>query len=185
MISSIFWEIFCEHFFLPRSFQKFLPFAFLPSGSFRMLKGREVQNCELKKFSVFRDLFCFSNGHAERLPPLPHQHSGFCSLPRWLFWLNFVEAVFRWHVLFSLQKKTHTHTKNSGEISVEKFGENIPFFGAFFGAFFGTFFGAFFGGQLFASKSEKFLQNPFCKRDPSNSCVRARMIFSWSPGPLG
>ena len=42
MISSIFWEIFwnifCEHFFLPRSFQKFLPFAFLPSGSFRPLK---------------------------------------------------------------------------------------------------------------------------------------------------
>ena len=39
MISSIFWEIFwnifCEHFYLPRSFQKFLPFAFLPYGSFR------------------------------------------------------------------------------------------------------------------------------------------------------
>ena len=39
VISSIFWEIFWnifrEHFFLPRSFQKFLPFAFLPSGSFR------------------------------------------------------------------------------------------------------------------------------------------------------
>ena len=28
-------NIFCEHFLLPRSFQKFLPFAFLPSGSFR------------------------------------------------------------------------------------------------------------------------------------------------------
>ena len=49
---------------------------------------------------------------------------------------------------------------------MEKFGEIIPFFGAFFGAFFGTFFGAFFGEQLFASKSEKFVQNPFCKRDP-------------------
>ena len=40
MISSIFWEIFWnifrEHLFLPRSFQKFLPFAFLPSGSFRI-----------------------------------------------------------------------------------------------------------------------------------------------------
>ena len=49
---------------------------------------------------------------------------------------------------------------------MEKFGENVPFFGAFFGAFFGTFFGTFFGGQLFSSKSEKFVQNPFCKRDP-------------------
>ena len=49
---------------------------------------------------------------------------------------------------------------------MEKFNEIIPFFGAFFGAFFGTFFGAFFGEQLFASKSEKFVQNPFCKRDP-------------------
>ena len=34
-IWETFWNIFCEHFFLPRSFQKFLPFAFLPSGSFR------------------------------------------------------------------------------------------------------------------------------------------------------
>ena len=49
---------------------------------------------------------------------------------------------------------------------MEKFGENISFFGAFFGAFFGTFFGAFFGEKLFASKSENFVQNPFCKRDP-------------------
>ena len=47
-----------------------------------MLEGREVQNCELKKFSVFRDNFCFSKGHVERLPPLPHRHPGFCSVPR-------------------------------------------------------------------------------------------------------
>ena len=41
VISSIFWEIFWnifrELFFLPRSCQKFLPFAFLPSGSFRYI----------------------------------------------------------------------------------------------------------------------------------------------------
>ena len=36
-IWEIFWNIFCEHFFLPRSFQKFLPFVFLPSGSFRVI----------------------------------------------------------------------------------------------------------------------------------------------------
>ena len=39
MISSIFWENLLKHllrtFFLPRSFQNVLPFAFLPSGSFR------------------------------------------------------------------------------------------------------------------------------------------------------
>ena len=35
-----------------------------------------------------------------------------------------------------------------------------------FGTFFGTFFGAFFGEQLFASKSDKFAQNPFGKRNP-------------------
>ena len=37
-IWEIFWNIFCEHFFLPRSFQKFLPFAGLTSGSFRFLR---------------------------------------------------------------------------------------------------------------------------------------------------
>ena len=82
------------------------------------LEGREVQNCELKKFSVFRDIFCFSNGHIERLPPLPHQHSGFCSVPRWIFCLNFLEAVFRWHLLFLLQRSTH---RKFGE----KFGGKI------------------------------------------------------------
>ena len=54
---------------------------------------------------------------------------------------------------------------------MEKFGEIILFFGEFFGAFFRTFFGAFFGEQLFASKSEKFVQNPFCKRDPLTNCA--------------
>ena len=64
-----------------------------------------------------------------------------------------------------LTAEKHT-PKISEKNSVEKFGEIIPFFGAFFGAFFGTFFGAFFGEPPFASKSEKFVQNPFCKRDP-------------------
>ena len=43
----------------------------------KLLEGREVQNCELKKFSVFRDNYCISKGHVERLPPLPHRQSGF------------------------------------------------------------------------------------------------------------
>ena len=90
------------------------------------LEGREVQSCELKKFSVFQDNFCFSNGHVERLPPLPHRHSGFCSVPRWIFWLNFLEAVFRWHLLFLLQKK-NTH-ENSGKNLVKKFGEKHSVF---------------------------------------------------------
>ena len=77
----------------------------------------------------------------------------------WIFWRPFFGGIY-----CSYCRKTHT--KNSGKISEEKFGENISFFGAFFGAFFGTFFGEFFGEQLFASKSEKFVQNPFCKRDP-------------------
>ena len=77
----------------------------------------------------------------------------------WIFWRPFFGGVY-----CSYCRKTHT--KNSGKISEENFGENISFFGAFFGAFFGTFFGAFFGEQLFASKSEKFVQNPFCKRGP-------------------
>ena len=66
--------------------------------------------------------------------------------------------------VFTAEKHT---PKIRGKIRVEKFGENIPFFGAFFGAFFGTLFGTFFGEQLFGSESEKFVQNPFCKRDPS------------------
>ena len=47
-----------------------------------------------------------------------------------------------------------TDTENAGKNSVEKFGEDIPFLGALFGE------------QLLTSKSEKFAQNPFCKRDP-------------------
>ena len=90
------------------------------------------------------------------------------------FLVEFFGGRFRWHLLFLLQKNTHTKNLGKfGEKSVENFGENIPFFGAFlgaffgtfFGAFFGTFFGAFFGEQLLASKSEKFVQNPFCKKD--------------------
>ena len=132
-----------------------------------MLEGREVQNRELKKFSFFRDNFCFLKGHVERLPPLTHRHSGFCSVPWWIFWLNFLEAVFRWYLLLLLQKNTH---RKFGEKFGGKIRWNIPFFSAFFGAFFGTFLGAFFGEHIFASKSEKFVQNPFCKRDPLTEC---------------
>ena len=46
------------------------------------LVGREVQNCELKKFSDFQDKYCFSIGHIERFPALPHRHSGIRSVPR-------------------------------------------------------------------------------------------------------
>ena len=58
IFSKIFWNIFCEHFFLPRSFQKFLPFAFLPSGSFRMWGGKtgfDLSFCALPCFAVFED----------------------------------------------------------------------------------------------------------------------------------
>ena len=79
----------------------------------------------------------------------------FALCPRWIFLLNFLEAVFG-GIYCSYCRKTHT--ENSEKNSVEKFGEIIPFFGAFFGTFFGE--------PTFASKSEKFVQNPFCKRDP-------------------
>ena len=84
----------------------------------RFARITPLRNCKLKKFSVFREIVCFSNGHIERLPPLPHRHSGFCSVPRWIFWLKFSEPVFRWHLLFLLQKNTH---RKFGE----KFGEKI------------------------------------------------------------
>ena len=42
----------------------------------------------------------------------------FALFPRWIFWLNFLEAVFRWHLLFLLQKNTH---RKFGE----KFGAKI------------------------------------------------------------
>ena len=34
----------------------------------------------------------------------------------------------------------------------------------------------FFGEQLFASKSEKFVQNPFCKRDPLKIYPRVNLL---------
>ena len=79
-----------------------------------------------------------------------------------------------------------TQTENSGKTLVETF----RLFGAFFGAFFGTFFGAFFGEQLFASKFEKFVQNPFCQRGPLKErpipsrfakCYELEVLRSWSP----
>ena len=78
--------------------------------------------------------------------------------------MDFLAEFFggRFSVAFTVLTAENTHRKFGWKNPVENFGENIPFFGAFFG----TFFGAFFGEQLFASKSEKFVQNPFCKRDP-------------------
>ena len=60
-------------------------------------------------------------------------------------------------VAFAVLTAEITHRKFG-----EKFGTNSvkPF------SFFGAFFGALFGEQLFALTSEKFAQNPFCKRDP-------------------
>ena len=66
-----------------------------------------MQNCELKKFSVFRDNFCFSKGHVERLPPLPHRHSGFCSVPAMDFLAEFFGG--RFSVAFTvLTAEKHT-----------------------------------------------------------------------------
>ena len=109
--------------------------------SLPILVGREVQNCKLKKFVALHDDFRFSNGHIERFPALPHRHSEFRCAPwwifsGWIFWRPFFGG-------FCCSYCRKTHTENSGKISVEKFGENIPFFGAFFGALFSTFFGAF------------------------------------------
>ena len=132
-----------------------------------LLEGTEVQNCELKKFSVFRVIFASQMGMLRGFHPCHIGTLDLLWILLWIFWLNFLEAVLRWQKLPLLQKNTH---RKFGE----KFGENIPFFGAFFGAFFGKFFGTFFGEQLFSSKSEKFVQNPFCKRDPLRiSCGRA------------
>ena len=51
---GIFWNIFCEHFFLPRSFQKFLPFAFLPSGSFRIFWTKKPMTArDVTRFYTF------------------------------------------------------------------------------------------------------------------------------------
>ena len=62
--------------------------------------------------------------------------------------------------------------KNTHRKIREKFGENIPFFGAFFGTFFGE--------QHFASKSEKFEQNLFCKRSPLKNSRSQRQFFAFA-----
>ena len=66
---------------------------------------------------------------------------------------------------FAVLTAENTHRK-LGENFGGKKSVKVPFFSAFFGTLFGAFFFAFFGEQLFASKSVKFVQNPFCKRDP-------------------
>ena len=78
-------------------------------------------------------------------------------------WLNVLEAFFG-GICCSFCRKAHT--ESSGKILAERFGENIPFFGAGFGAF----FSAFFGEQLSASKSGKFAKN---KRDPLTNLARS------------
>ena len=54
-------------------------------------RGAELRAEEIFVFSGY---FLFSNRRLERRPPLPRRHSGFCSVPRWIFWLNFLDAVF-------------------------------------------------------------------------------------------
>ena len=66
-----------------------------------------MQNCELKKFSVFRDNLCFSNGHVERLPPLPHRHSGFALDFALDFLAEFFGGRFSVAKTALLQKNTH------------------------------------------------------------------------------
>ena len=67
-----------------------------------------------------------------------------------------------------------THTENSGKNSVEKFGENIPFFGALFG----TFFGAFFGEQLFCLEIRKIRAESVLQERPLNNMqTQAAEIF--------
>ena len=118
------------------------------------LVGREVQKCKLKKLSIFMENVCLSNGHIERFPA--HRHSEFSFVPWWIFWLNFSEAVFRWHLLFLVQKKhTHTHTpKIRGQFRwrnpMKAFHFSVLFSVRFFRY---VFRHAFFSEQLFASKS--------------------------------
>ena len=68
------------------------------------LIGREVQNCELKKCSVFRVMLASQIGILRGFQP---SHIGT---------LDFAQAVFRGHLRILLQKK---HTENLGKYSVE------------------------------------------------------------------
>ena len=113
------------------------------------LVGREVQNCELRKFSVFQNNACLSNVPIERLPALPHWHSGFRFVSWWIFWLNFSRR-FLGDICCSYWK---THTENSGMIRRKKKWRKHSVCCALFGAF-------------YVARNRINLQNPFCKRDP-------------------
>ena len=93
----------------------------------------------------------------------------------WIFWRPFFGGIY-----CSYCRKTHT--ENSGKISVEKFGDNIPFSVHFSVRFFGTFLRCVFRWAtknfLFASKSEKFVQNPFCERDPLRTSEKSTGNFT-------
>ena len=110
----------------------------------------------------------------------------FCSVSRWIFWLNFLEAVFRWHLLFLLQKNTH---QKFGE----KFGEKIRWKHSVFRcvlrcvlryAFRCVFRWATFCLEIGKIRAESVLQerplNNFCRYDYEirrNFCFEARSAF--------
>ena len=120
-------------------------------GTFQRLKlvDREVQNCELKKFSVFRIIFA-RWAHWEVSSPASSA-----------LWISLCAVAFPF---LTAEEHTHTHPilgVNFGG----KFGENTRF-----RCIYNAFFNTCLGEQLFASISEKCAQNPFCKRDPFKGC---------------
>ena len=86
----------------------------------------------------------------------------------WNFWRPFFGGIY---CSYCRKKNTHTHTENS----VEKFGQNIPLFGAFFSGFF------WYVCRCVFPCAEKFVQNPLCKRDPLTIfwriCIRIEFEF--------
>ena len=89
----------------------------------------------------------------------------FCTVPRWIFWLKFLEAVFR-GIYCSYCRKTHN--ENSGKNSVEKFGENIPFFGAIFWCVFRYVFRCFFRWVTFCLEMGKIRAESVLQERPFN-----------------
>ena len=89
--------------------------AFVTGGCW---KAERCRNASWRNFQFFGIIFTSRKGMLRGFHPCHIGTLDFCSVPRWIFWLNFLEAVFWWHLLLLLQKNTH---RKFGE----KFGGKI------------------------------------------------------------
>ena len=70
-------------------------------------KAERCRTASWRYFQFFGIIFASQKGMLRAFHPCHIGTLDFALCPRWIFWLKILEAIFRWHLLFLLQKNTH------------------------------------------------------------------------------